>query len=178
MQIFCSKCGTKINESGVFCPNCGAKIESVSMPINTPDNLSENSQTKKNHKTVGVVASIVIVIAVIGLGSLIKAIFFTDNYEDVASKYVSAVVNFDLLEAYDYFVFDVEEYFDEYIKLYCDDHDISTSEFYERYEDEIDTTVKNYKDIMESYGSEIKEDCQDKYGDYTVSVRVVDSSSC
>lgn len=171
--MFCKNCGTEINEGTVFCSNCGAKIENVDIPVETSVNL----QKKKNNKTIGMVVSVLVAVAVIiGLGSLAKAIFFADNYEDVARKHATAVINCDIDKAFDSCIFDIEKYYDEYIKLYCDYRDISTSEFYEIYEDEYDTNIKSYKDILECLGAEMKEEFYDEYGDYTISVKVVDAN--
>lgn len=179
MGKFCSKCGMEIDESTAFCSNCGAKIESVNMPMNGSENTSEYLPKKKNNKTVGIVACILVAVAVIiGLGSLVKAIFFAGDYEDVARKYAIAVANYDLQKAYDYAIIDIEEYFDDYVKYYCDDEDMSKSEFYEEFEDEFeyDGTIKSYKDILECMSSKMKEYLEDEYGDYKVSVKVVDSN--
>lgn len=174
--MFCKNCGTEINEGTVFCSNCGAKIENVDIPVETSVNL----QKKKNNKTIGMVVSVLVAVAVIiGLGSLVKAIFFADNYEDVARKYITSVTNCDLHKAYDYCIFDMDKYFDEYVKIYCDDYDISTAEFYEKYEqyeDEYDITVDSYNDILDCLEIEMKENFDDEYGDYTISVKVVDAN--
>lgn len=171
--MFCKNCGTEINEGTVFCSNCGAKIENVDIPVETSVNL----QKKKNNKTIGMVVSVLVAVAVIiGLGSLVKTIFFADNYEDVACKYTLAELNFDYNNANKYTILDEVKISNDYWENYCESNDTSMSEMFEDFEDETGITVKNLNGIFDYFKENRNEYLEDRYGDYTVSVKVVDSN--
>ncbi|MBE5948316.1 MAG: zinc ribbon domain-containing protein [Lachnospiraceae bacterium] len=101
MIMFCSKCGSKIEDGCAFCIQCGTKVENGNAPV--VESASEARPAKKEkvkkqkddennkNKIVGIVAVVVLVAVVIGLVFLVKGLFGGSNQ---VSKY--AEINYDL----------------------------------------------------------------------------------
>ena len=99
--MFCSKCGSKIEDGCAFCTQCGAKVENGNAPV--VESASEAKSAKKEktkkqkdcmnnkNKIVGIVASVIVVAVIVGLVFLVKGLFGGSNQ---VSKY--AEINYDL----------------------------------------------------------------------------------
>ena len=73
--MFCSNCGSKIEEGSVFCPTCGKKLITEATPSE-----SENSKTnspKKEKKPINKKTRKIVLFSVIGLMLLVVLIFTT-----------------------------------------------------------------------------------------------------
>ncbi len=122
--MFCTNCGHELDDDAVFCEQCGTQLtpeqesESVSAPVsppaaNTPGKGTEVvnkmlQYVKENKKQVGIIAGIIVVVAVI-------AIFLATRPLTVKlDKYVS--VEFDGCDS----VGTARVHFDE--KAFCDDY--------------------------------------------------------
>ena len=99
--MFCSKCGSKIEDGCAFCTQCGAKVENgnasvVESALEAKSAKKEKVKKQKadhnnKNKIVGIVASVIVVAVIVGLVFLVKGLFGGSNQ---VSKY--AEINYDL----------------------------------------------------------------------------------
>lgn len=178
-----------MNNDAAFCPHCGAKNESAAVPPAATNDWSaepvapvtqaaETAVVPKpnNHKIVGMVATLVVAVAVlIGVGALVKSLFFADSYEDVARKSMAAMIDCDWEKGDRYCLIETEDYWQDMVEALTDELDLSESEYYARLEDEFGGSVKDCKSMLKAYGLYARKRLEKSYGEYTTSVKVLDS---
>lgn len=85
--MFCSNCGTQLNNSVAFCPNCGERIKIA--------NAQNKLNSKKNiKKPIVIVISIFLCICIIGVSNILipkRASFDFDFQEESIEKFMEKV---------------------------------------------------------------------------------------
>jgi len=134
--MFCGKCGTKNADDAMFCSGCGAKLnggETVKSEIPaTPVAANPNGKNRK----VGIIAVAVIVVAVVGLVSML---FGSRGYEDVVEKFVDAQFEADAETILELMPEELIEYVLEEEGLDEDEWDVFIEEANEDLEKELDS---------------------------------------
>ncbi len=168
--MFCNNCGTQFPDGTAFCPNCGAP---ASGPAPTaPVNDAPAAAGKK--PLIAIIACILAaVLLIVGLASCLS-----NNPKAVAKKYVKATLEGNMSKAVSCSLIN-KKIMEKSLKAAAKDEDMSFKEYLEeRYEyltDETDIKIKSVNDLIKAESKSQKESMKDKYGKYSVSVKVTDA---
>ena len=94
--MFCSNCGTEVNQGAKFCSNCGAAIDSQSTPTNTQSesspvngadsNYKPNNDTKKKGLSIKLLIIVaVVVVLLVGIGLIVRT-FGNSNHSSTSDN--------------------------------------------------------------------------------------------
>lgn len=62
--MFCSKCGTKLDDNALFCPNCGTKTKAV---VNQAPNPMSTQAPVKKKSGMAIIGIIVVILALVAV---------------------------------------------------------------------------------------------------------------
>ena len=142
--MFCSECGTKLEEDAVFCGECGHKVEletevkeeTVEIkeePKQEEKNKKENEPREKKKSKKGIVAIVLLILIAALLGVGYKIGSDLTNPKHIANEYIKAVINNDTNKLYNY------------LDLSGDKTFVSKKIFKELMPEEDYTDIENYK---------------------------------
>ena len=119
--MFCSKCGTKLNDGDMFCPKCGAKVGGEDAPVSdeTSKPVSGNADNNKNTKkkntgekkgfrpgkaiiAVVVIVAVLAVVLVIGSSSDTESVDINEIIESVQDGYLGSYDTVSIKSVLDY----------------------------------------------------------------------------
>lgn len=134
--MYCSKCGTQIDDDSLFCPNCGTRVETSDAPASTPippvqaDTPVSNAPKKKLSKgaLIGIIAGaaaivVLVVLLIVLLGGGSKG---GRSPEATVESYLKSAIGGDFEKAADYGMPDVV------LEAFLKENDITKSEYRER----------------------------------------------
>ena len=147
--MYCSKCGTYMNDDDKFCPNCGtgADGQAPAAVVSGPKPVSAPRKKLSNKALIGILAvAAAVVIAVVLI--LIFTLGGSNSPEGVLKKFVNAMANSDLQGMLDCSVPD------DVLAYVLQDEGMSRSEFQRQLKNtqsEIDSYRKEYGYYPSSY---------------------------
>lgn len=190
---FCPNCGTPAGTSEATLPNespsydpapvqPAAPVQPVAPtqpvapvpPVSydpAPSAFEEPKRKKSPLKPILIIVSCLLVLAIAG-GVLFQV--FVNNREAVAKKYAKAYLEGDINAMLSCSLLD-KKASEKAIKDEAKDEDMTVKEYYEEMGDRYDAKIKNFNDLVKAESKAIKKEMKEKYGKYTVSVKVKDS---
>ena len=166
--MFCKKCGTEFPDGTVFCPNCATPAPSPE-PVTEPETAPSSAGKPFPIAIIACVAAAILLI--VALASCLG-----NRPKPVAKKYTKAYLEGKMSTVAACSLKD-KSMLKKQLQDQAKKSDITFEQICEQYAEyeNLEGKIKNVDDLVKALSKKQKEDMKDKYGKYSVSVKVLDS---